>query len=95
MKKKYSSITLYLLFFIYYELVCQILMFNKLPNLRFIYVILFSLVATLTLNLISKLFKEKTQKKLTFIFIFLITVFYIFNYLYFSLLTVPFSISTL
>jgi phosphoglycerol transferase MdoB-like AlkP superfamily enzyme len=70
-------------------------MFNKLPNLSFIYVILFSLVSSLFLNLISKFFREKVIKTITIIFTFLISFFYIFNYLYFSLLSVPFSISTL
>jgi phosphoglycerol transferase MdoB-like AlkP superfamily enzyme len=70
-------------------------MFNKLPNLSFCYVILFSLIASLILNICSKFFSEKKQKIITIIFTFLISAFYIFNYLYFSLLTVPFSISTL
>lgn len=95
MKKKHSTLILYLLFFIYFELVSKVLMFNKLPNLKFGYVVLFSIVASLLLYFISSLFKEKTQKVLNIIFIVLISTFYIFNYLYYSLFSVPFSISTL
>lgn len=95
MKRKHSTLILYLLFFIYFELVSKVLMFNKLPNLKFGYVILFSIVASLLLYFISNLFKEKTQKILNIIFIVLISTFYIFNYLYYALFSVPFSISTL
>ena len=42
MKRKYSTFILYLLFFVYLELVSKILMFNELPNIKFGIVVLFS-----------------------------------------------------
>lgn len=95
MKRKYSTFILYLLFFLYFELVSKILMFNKLPNIQFGYIVLFSLTASFILYFINNLFKEKIQKVLSVIFAVFISAFYIFNYLYYSLFTVPFSISTL
>ncbi len=95
MKRKYSTLILYFLFFIYLELISKILMFNKLPTLKFIIVILFSLTISLIFYLFTSLFKEKKQHFIVILLIIIISVFYIFNYLYFSLLTVPFSISTL
>lgn len=95
MKRKYSTLILYLLFFLYSEFVSKILMFNKLPNIKFGYVILFSFTAALIMNLINNLFKEKQKRIINIIILIVISIFYIFNYLYFSLFSVPFSISTL
>ncbi len=95
MKKKYSTFILYLFFFLYLELISKVLMFNKIIDFHFIYVLLFSLSASFLFYVISSLWKEKTQKIVTFIILGFITFFYIFNYLYYSLLSVPFSLSTL
>lgn len=95
MKRKYSTLILYFLFFIYLELVSKVLMFNKLPTLKFLIVVLFSLTISLIFYLFSNLFEAKKQRILVMVFLIIISIFYIFNYLYFSLLSVPFSISTL
>lgn len=95
MKKKYASFVLYLLFFLYFEFVSKILMFNKLPDCKFLYVILFSITASLIAYFLIHLWEERTQKILSWIFIIGLSAFYIFQYLYFSLFQVPFSISTL
>lgn len=76
-------------------MISKVLMFNKLINLRFIYVVLFSSVTALLLFIISKLFSAKINKIITSIIVILITIFYIFNYLYYSLLDIPFSVSVL
>ncbi len=93
--KKYSMLILYLFLFVYLEFVSKVLMFNKLIDLRFIYTILFSLVTALILFIVSKLFKAKTNKIISGILLCLITFFYVFNYLYYSLLATPFSVSVL
>lgn len=95
MKKKYSTLILYLLLFVYFELISKILMFNKLPSKTFLIVILFCVPIALLFYLLGNLFTEKKQKVLNFIFVIGITAFYIFHYLFFELLTVPFSLSTL
>ena len=95
MKKKCSTFILYLLFFVYLELLSKILMFNALPDKNFIIVLLFSFVISTLLYFINNLFKAKIQRIITIVFVIGISIFYIFNYLYFSLLTVPFSVSTL
>ena len=91
--KKASTIVLYLLLLIYLEFVSKVLMFNKLPDKRFIYVILFSLTIAIILNLVTKLFSEKINKIITFILISIIVVFYMVNYLYFAMYASPVSIS--
>ncbi len=93
--KKYSMLILYLFLFVYLEFVSKVLMFNKLIDLRFIYTILFSVVTALILFMVSKLFKAKTNKIISGILLCLITFFYVFNYLYYSLLATPFSVSVL
>ncbi len=93
--KKYSTMILYLILFIYLELVNRILMFNKMPGIEFCYVILFSLSISILLNLFTKLFDEKKNKIICSVFVILITILYIANFLYFALFSVPFSISDL
>ncbi len=92
MKKKYSTLILYLLFFIYFEWISKILMFNQLPNKDFIIVILFSCSIAFLIYFFASLINGKKHH---FVLLMAITIFYIFNYLYFSLLSVPFSVSTL
>ena len=95
MQKKYSTFILYLFLFIYFELISKIFMFNQLLNWQFFFVLLFSITASLFLDFIGHFWQPKNAKVFHGIMIFALTVFYIFNYLYFSLFSVPFSISTL
>ncbi len=95
MKKHYNTFFLYFLLFVYLEFINKILMFNKLPNLEFIYVLLTSIFISLVLYILSSLFKEKTNKIITHIIVYLTTILYLANYLYFSLFQTPFSVSDL
>lgn len=95
MKKKYRTSILYLLIFLYLELVNKILIFNKLPGLDFIYVLLFSIPIALLLSFLTSVLSEKKNKIICTIFVIVIIIFYLFNFLYYSLLSVPFSLSDL
>ncbi len=95
MKKNHQTLTLYLLLFLYLEIVCKILMYNQLIDYRLIFIILFIIPLSIVVNVLSKLFNSKINKVITIIIVILITAFYIFNYMYYSLFSVPFSISTL
>lgn len=95
MKKKYKPFTLYLLLFIYLELVNKILMFNELPRFQFLYVILFSICAALFFNVVTKLLSTTNNKRICTIIVIVTIGLYLYNFLYFSLFSVPFSISNL
>ncbi len=95
MKKKYSTIILYLFLFIYLEAINKILMFNKLLGKEFLIVLLFSLSLSCLLSFFTHFFKEKTNRRISTFFVVLIVAFYLFNFLYFSLFSMPFSINDL
>ncbi len=93
MKKKYSTVILYLFLFIYLELLNKVLMFNKLPNKEFLIVAFFSISLSFFLSSITHFFKEKTNKKIAIGLVVFFIAFYLYNFLYFSLFSLPFSIS--
>ena len=95
MKKKYPTFILYLFSLLYFEFVSKTLMFNKLPDIKFLYVVLFSISFSFFLTFISHLSSNKIQKILNYVIMICLSTFYIFNYLYFIMFSVPFSISTL
>lgn len=89
--KKYKTVVLYLFLFVYLEVVSKTLMFNKGLGKEFIIVLLFSLSLSFLLSFLVHLFKEKTNKKVFTWSIVLIFSFYLFNFLYYSLFSIPFS----
>lgn len=95
MKKKYSTFILYFLSIIYLEFISKILMFNKLPDIKFGFIILFSLATAFFCHFMTHLGQEKISRKISLLVMICISIFYIFNYLYFIMFSVPFSISTL
>lgn len=95
MKKKYSTIILYLFLFIYLEAINKILMFHKLLGKEFLIVVLFSLSLAYLFSFLTHFFREKTNKCICTFFVVLIIVFYLFNFLYYSLFSMPFSINDL
>lgn len=95
MKKKYSTIILYLFLFIYLETINKILMFNKLLDKEFLIVILFSLSLSFLLSFFTHFFKEKTNKWICTFFVVIINGFYLYSFLYYSLFSMPFSINDL
>ncbi len=93
--KKYKTANLYLFLLIYLEALNKILMFNKLLGKEFFVVILFSISLAFFFSFLTHFFKEKTNKIICTFFIFLIITFYLFNFLYYSLFSMPFSLSDL
>lgn len=93
MKKKYSTVILYLFLFIYLELLNKVLMFNKLPNKEFLIVVFFSISLSFFLSFFTHFFKEKKNKKIATFFVLFLVGFYLYNFLYYSLFSLPFSIS--
>lgn len=95
MKKKYSTVILYLFLFIYLEAINKILMFNKLLDKEFLIVILFSLSLSFLLSFFTHFFKERTNKRICTILVVIVNAFYLYSFLYFSLFSMPFSINDL
>lgn len=95
MKKKHTTIILYLFLFIYLEIINKTLMFNKLLDKDFFNVILFSLSLSFLFSFFTHFFREKNNKRICTVLVILITAFYLYNFLYFSLFSMPFSINDL
>ena len=95
MKKKLSVFFLYFFLIVYLEFINKIVMFNKLPDINFFVVLLFSVSLAFLCSFVSVLGKEKTNKRITFALFLLITAFYLANFLYYSLFSLPFSIRDL
>lgn len=95
MKKKHTTIILYLFLFIYLEIINKTLMFNKLLDKDFFNVILFSLSLSFLFSFFTHFFREKNNKRVCTVLVILITTFYLYNFLYFSLFSMPFSINDL
>lgn len=93
--KKQKTIILYLFLLIYLEAFNKILMFNKLLGKEFFIVILFSLSLAFIFNFMTHIFKEKTNKRICTFFVVFIIAFYLFNFLYYSLFSMPFSFTDL
>ena len=95
MKKKCSTFLLYFLLITYLELINKILMFNKLPSKEFLVVLLFSASLSFLFSFLSSLGSEKVNRRITLFLFVLTTAFYLYNFLYCSLFSVPFSIRDL
>ncbi len=95
MKKKHTTIILYLFLFVYLEIINKTLMFNKLLDKDFFNVILFSLSLSFLFSFFTHFFREKNNKRICTVLVILITAFYLYNFLYFSLFSMPFSINDL
>lgn len=93
--KKQKTIILYLFLLIYLEAFNKILMFNKLLGKEFFIVILFSMSLACIFNFMTHIFKEKTNKRICTFFVVFIIAFYLFNFLYYSLFSMPFSFTDL
>ncbi len=95
MIKKQHTFFLYFLLITYLEVVNKILMFNKLPNKEFFVVLLFSASLSFLFSFLSSLGNEKFNRRVTLVSVILIVAFYLYNFLYYSLFSVPFSIRDL
>ncbi len=95
MKKKYHIFFLYFLLFAYLELINKVLMFNKLPGKEFLIVLLFSASLAFLFSFFSSLGNVKINKRVTLFLVVLTIAFYMFNFLYYSLFSLPFSIRDL
>lgn len=95
MHKKVGISTYYLLTILYLE-ICYKLFVYKHLNIGFLFMLLFSITISLLLTLITKLFKTKNSKyHFTKIVTLILIIFFCANFIYYTILDTPFSISTI
>ena len=97
MKKKLSLFIIFLLSFIYLELVFKIMNFGiaNLFSLSFIYYSLFSIIISLILYLICKSFSEKTNRRISLTIMFIICLVFTVEYVFRNIFNTFFSFSLL
>lgn len=93
--KKINALTYFYFQILFLEVVSKIILTKSLLNVGLLYLIVFSLPFSLILFFITSLFKEKTNKVITIILSFIITIYFVFQYVFFSLFSVPFSFNTI
>lgn len=93
--KKINTIIYFYLQILFLEVVSKIIMTGSFFNIGLLYLVVFSLPFSLILFFITSLFKEKTNKVLTIILSLIITIYFGFQYVFFSLFSVPFSFNTI
>lgn len=93
--KKINTMIYFYFQILFLEVVSKIVMTGSLLNIGLLYVVVFSLSFSLILFLITSLFKEKTNKVITIILSLIITIYFSFQYVFFSLFSVPFSFNTI
>lgn len=89
--KKLNLFVFYLIIIIYLEIVFKIITFNKLFDLGTLYAIIFAVPTAFFLKLISNFFGQKTNKVITFIFIFSICFLFGFHYIHYKFFSLIFS----
>ncbi len=93
--KKINTIIYFYLQILFLEVVSKIVMAGSFLNLGLLYLIVFTIPFALILFFITRLFKEKINKILTIILSLLITIYFGFQYVFFTLFSVPFSFNTI
>lgn len=93
--KKINTIIYFYLQILFLEVVSKIIITGSFLNIGLLYLVVYSLPFSLIFFFITRLFKEKTNKKLTIIFSLIITIYFGFQYVFFTLFSVPFSFNTI
>ncbi len=92
---KINKLYFYSFMIIYLELVYKSVVYNHFWGINIIYTIIFSIPIIFFLTLISNIFKEKINKINTFIISILFFLYFSFQYIFYTLFSVPFSFQTI
>lgn len=92
---KHSKLLFYTALILYLETVYKIFAYNQISGTSLIYTIIFSIPIILILTVISSLLTPKTNKIITFTITSLLCTYFIFQYIFYLLLSVPFSFQTI
>lgn len=93
--KKSNTLYAYSFLIISLEIILKFLMFHKVEFISLLYTIIFSLPIILVLTIITNFFREKINKIIFYISIFLITFLYLFQFIFYKLFSVVFSFHTI
>lgn len=93
--KKINTIIYFYFQILFLEVVSKIIITGSFLNIGLLYLIVFTIPFSLILFLITRLFKEKINKVLTIILSLVVTIYFGFQYVFFTLFSVPFSFNTI
>ena len=92
---KINKLFFYSFLILYLEFTYKIAVYNNIWGINIVYTILFSIPIIFLLTLISSLFKNKVNKIITFIMTSILCIYFIFQYIFYNLFSVPFSFQTI
>lgn len=92
MKKRFSLVLYYFVIIMYLEICYKYFVYHNIWNINLLYIILFSCMISLILTFFTRLASPKINKKITIFFVSLLTIFFISNYIYYNIFSVPFTI---
>lgn len=92
---KFNKLLFYTFLVLYLELTYKISVYNHIWGINIIYTIIFSIPIIFILTLISSLFKSKINKIISFVLTSFLCIYFIFDYIFYSLFSVPFSFQTI
>lgn len=94
-KLKLNRLFFYFLLVMYLELVFKIAVYHNIWGSNLIYTFLFSLPVIFIFTLLSSLGKKKFNKVIAFIITIFSSIYFIFQYIFYQLFSIPFSFDTL
>jgi len=92
---KLNPFIYFLLSILYLEILSKIVIAKQIFNIGLLYMIIFTIPIILLLMILTKAFKEKTNKIILFILMGIITIYFEIQYIFYNLFSVPFSFSTI
>ncbi len=93
--KKINTMTYFYLQILFLEVVSKIIITGSFLNIGLLYLVVFTIPFSLILFLITRLFKEKINKVITIVLSLVVTIYFGFQYVFFTLFSVPFSFNTI
>lgn len=93
--KKINTMTYFYLQILFLEVVSKIIITGSFLNIGLLYLVVFTIPFSLILFLITRLFKEKINKVITIVLSLFVTIYFGFQYVFFTLFSVPFSFNTI
>lgn len=95
MKKQIHPCIFYTVIIMYLEILLKLVMTKQLFNLGTIYLVIFTIPIILLLTVLTKSFTPKVNRILSIILMFIVTLFFGVQFVYFTLFSVPFSFSSI
>lgn len=95
MKKQIHPCIFYTVIIMYLEILLKLVMTKQLFNLGTLYLVIFTIPIILLLTVLTKSFNPKVNRILSIVLMFIITLFFGVQFVYFTLFSVPFSFSSI